>query len=147
MTIRKKAGSVADFLTSFPRDIVYSPRISTEIAMSEPTEGSFEIVKALHIERGKYGEIALDGLTVAIAVCVTGRLESDRVISLYIDDRATDAQVEALQTMLGGASVVLQAAQKILRMIAPYGACLVDHDEQKKDPGENDPWATCASTH
>ncbi len=147
MTTRKKAGPVDNFITSFPCDIVFPPRISTEIAMWEPTEDSFEILRTFHIERGQYGEIVLDGLTVAIAVRVTGPLDSDRIVSLYIDDRATDAQVEALRTMFGGGAVVLQAAEKIRLMAGPGVSRCVDLDEQEKDPWENDPWATCRSSH
>jgi len=57
-----------------------------------------------HIETGKYGDIALDGLSVALAVHTPGPMaDGNWSVAAYIDQRADDKQTEALGAIFTGA--------------------------------------------
>ena len=50
-----------------------------------------------HIDSGKYGDIALDGLNVALAVHTPGPMaDGNWSVAAYIDEHADDKQTEAL---------------------------------------------------
>jgi hypothetical protein len=56
-----------------------------------------------HIESGRYGDIALDGLNVAVAVHTPGPMaEGNWSVAAYIDERADEKQTEALGAIFGG---------------------------------------------
>jgi hypothetical protein len=58
---------------------------------------------AWHIERGKYGDIALDGLNVALAVHAPGNMVQTKwKAAAYFDDKASQAQNEALHQIFSG---------------------------------------------
>jgi len=60
-------------------------------------------VLAFHVDRGNYGEIALDGLNVVLAAHAPGPMaEGAWTLAVYIDDRATDEQADALEAIFGG---------------------------------------------
>jgi hypothetical protein len=57
----------------------------------------------VHIDRGRYGEVALDGLNVALAVHWPGPMvEGNGSVGAYIDQRANDQQTEALGAIFTG---------------------------------------------
>ncbi len=73
------------------------------IVLSEPTEGDCTAIVAWHIDQGRYGDTSLDGLNAAVGVYTPGNMkEKDWRAALYIDDRATAEQQEALTTIFGG---------------------------------------------
>jgi len=73
------------------------------VFLSPPTQGDCTAVVAWHIDRGKYGEVSLDGLNVALAVHAPGNMaETKWKAAAYFDDTASDAQTEALQTIFSG---------------------------------------------
>jgi hypothetical protein len=56
-----------------------------------------------HIESGKYGGLALDGLNVALAIQTPGPMaEGNWSVAAYIDQRADDKQTEALGAEIPG---------------------------------------------
>ncbi len=58
---------------------------------------------AWHIEKGKYGDTSLDGLNVALAAYSPGHMMKVKWdIALYLDEKATPAQREALTTIYAG---------------------------------------------
>ena len=58
-----------------------------------------------HIESGKYGSVALDGLNVALAIQTPGPMaEGNWSVAAYIDERADDKQAEALGAIFTGAA-------------------------------------------
>lgn len=70
---------------------------------SAPTEGECTVLLAWHINKGKYGDVALDGLNVALAIFAPGHmLQVKWDIALYLDEKATSQQREALTTIYGG---------------------------------------------
>ncbi len=71
---------------------------------SRPTEGVCDVALAFHIDRGDYGAIALDGLSVALIAHTPGPMaDGNWTVALYIDEGANDRQVEALGAIFGGA--------------------------------------------
>jgi len=73
------------------------------VFLSPPTEGECTVLVAWHIEKGKFGDVALDGLNVALAVHAPGNMvETKWKAAAYFDDQATDAQNDALHAIFGG---------------------------------------------
>ena len=73
------------------------------VFLSPPTEGDCTVLIAWHIDEGRYGDTALDGLNVALVVYAPGTMvETKWKAGAYFDDRATDKQAEALHAIFGG---------------------------------------------
>lgn len=70
---------------------------------SRPTEGICDVAMIFHIENGRYGDVALDGLNVALAVHAPGPMgQGNWAVAAYIDNRANEKQTEALGTIFTG---------------------------------------------
>ena len=70
---------------------------------SAPTEGFCNAIGAWHVDQGKFGNLALDGLNFALLVDATGNMvESKWKAASYIDDKASEAQKNALLTIFSG---------------------------------------------
>jgi hypothetical protein len=70
---------------------------------SKPTEGVCDVVLAFHIEKGKYGDVSLDGLNVAMVAHTPGPMANGNwTVAAYIDERANDQQTEALGAIFSG---------------------------------------------
>ena len=70
---------------------------------SAPTEGKCTVLLAWHINKGKYGDVALDGLNVAMAAYAPGHmLQVKWDVALYLDEKATPQQRDALTTIYAG---------------------------------------------
>jgi hypothetical protein len=73
------------------------------VFLGDPTEGVCTVLLGFHIEKGKTGTHGLDGLNFALAVFCPGNMMTNKwEAALYLDQRATDPQREALLTILGG---------------------------------------------
>jgi len=62
-------------------------------------------VLAYHIRRGRYGDVVLDGLNLLGLSSFTGNIwdgKTKAALGLYIDERASATQREALQAIWGG---------------------------------------------
>lgn len=71
----------------------------------DPTFGTCDGVLAWHINEGTYGDVRLDGLNVLMVASFSGNIwgeHSDEYAGVFFDDRADDAQREALQMVFGG---------------------------------------------
>lgn len=72
---------------------------------SRPTEGFCNVPLIFHIDSGRYGKVALDGLNVLVVLCAPGVMaEGDWSIATYIDERADDEQTQALAAIFTGAA-------------------------------------------
>jgi hypothetical protein len=72
---------------------------------SRPTEGICDVALIFHIEEGRYGDVALDGLNVALAVHTPAAMgEGNWAVAAYIDERADEKQTEALGSIFTGAA-------------------------------------------
>ena len=68
-----------------------------------PTEGDCQLLVGWHIEKGSLGQVALDGLNAALAVYSPGHmLQTKWQAALYLDEKANDAQKNALTQIFGG---------------------------------------------
>ena len=77
---------------------------------SDPTQGFCEAIVAWRIQEGLYGNTRLDGLNVVSYVRMPGNIfQGNWTAGLYLDQRATQEQVEALESIFSG-----QAGDRIL---------------------------------
>jgi hypothetical protein len=70
-----------------------------------PTSGHCEGVLAWHIQRGQYGDVTLDGLSVMAVGVFDGNIwegKTKATMGLFLDERADGRQREALQMIFGG---------------------------------------------
>jgi len=73
------------------------------VFLSPPTEGECRVLIAWHVDQGKDGEVALDDLNVAMAITAPGTMvETKWRAALYLDQRASDPQKQALTRIFGG---------------------------------------------
>ncbi len=73
------------------------------VFLSPPTTGECTVLIAWHIEQGRYGTVALDGLNVAFAVHTPGHmLQTKWEVAAYLDSRASGAQKDALTKIFTG---------------------------------------------
>jgi hypothetical protein len=70
---------------------------------ARPTQGHCEGGWAWHVERGRYGDTPLDGLAFGVWVQWPGAIhEGDGQAVVLYDERADEAQREAIETLVGG---------------------------------------------
>ena len=68
-----------------------------------PTDGHCEGFEVLRIDRGRYGDVKLDGLNVAMLYAWRGPIfEGKGQMQVVIDERANAGQRAAIQDLLGG---------------------------------------------
>jgi hypothetical protein len=72
---------------------------------SQPTEGVCNLAVIFHVDNGKYGDVTLDGLNVALAIQFPGPMhEGNGAVGAYIDKRADEKQTEALGAIFTGSA-------------------------------------------
>ena len=70
---------------------------------ARPSQGSCDVALVFHIDRGRYDQVSLDGLNVAVIAHTPGAMaDGNWTIAAYIDERADDAQTAALGAIFGG---------------------------------------------
>jgi hypothetical protein len=75
------------------------------VFLSRPTEGNCTVVLGWHIDAGHYADVDLSGLNVGLAVDSPGTMhEVPWNAALYLDERATDKQRDALVKIFSGQS-------------------------------------------
>jgi hypothetical protein len=68
-----------------------------------PTQGHCEGMWTWHVDSGRYGDVALDELTFTVAVQWPGAIHEGNGHGVFlVDERADDAQREAIATLMGG---------------------------------------------
>jgi hypothetical protein len=73
------------------------------IMLSDPTEGTCTALVGWHIDAGRFGDVALDGLNVAVGIHTPGNMVAkDWTAVLYLDERASEAQRNALTQIFAG---------------------------------------------
>ena len=79
------------------------PRNPQGGAMARPTEGNCCVPLVFHIEEGRHGSVALGGTRAAAAVRTPGPMgEGNWTFGLYIDERGTPEQRNALEAIFSG---------------------------------------------
>ena len=70
---------------------------------AQPTEGFCNVPLMFHIDAGRFGEIALDGLNVLVILHAPGVMaDGNWSAATYIDERANDEQTDALAAIFSG---------------------------------------------
>jgi hypothetical protein len=70
-----------------------------------PTQGKCEGGWTWHVERGRYGDVALNGLNFSVIVDWPGAIhEGNGHALILLDERADASQREAIETLLGGSA-------------------------------------------
>ncbi len=73
------------------------------VFLSPPTTGECTLFVGWHIDKGDYGSVSLDGLNVALAVHSPGHMATTKwKAALYFDDKASEAQKNALMQIFTG---------------------------------------------
>ena len=73
------------------------------VFLSAPTTGECRVLVGWHIERGAFGDVKLDSLNVALAAQTPGHmLQGKWRVALYLDERATPEQADALGKIFSG---------------------------------------------
>ena len=73
------------------------------VFLSPPTTGTCTLLVAWHIDQGRFEEIDLDGLNTVLAVHSPGHmLEVKWKVALYVDERGSQAQQDALSQIFSG---------------------------------------------
>ena len=81
---------------------VFCPCV-VSLGRARPTEGHCHTWMAVVVDEGHYGEADLAGLSVAILGDIPGRMaDGDWTVALYVDERASDAAVDAFGRILSG---------------------------------------------
>jgi hypothetical protein len=75
------------------------------VFLSPPTTGECTAVLGWHIDSGEFEDLSVDGLNVGLAVYVDGHMANGGWrVALYVDDRASEEQTEALGAIFSGAA-------------------------------------------
>jgi len=95
-----------DYFENCSCDVVCPCLISTKAPLTaKPTRGACEVPAIFHIDKGKYGDVTLDGLNVAVVIRTPGPMaDGNWTVAAYIDERASDQQAAALGQIFTGAA-------------------------------------------
>lgn len=73
------------------------------VMLSPPTGGTCTVLLGWHVDKGSYGNVALDGLNVALAAYAPGPMTQVKwKVALYVDQRASDPQRDGLVKIFSG---------------------------------------------
>lgn len=73
------------------------------VLLDAPTEGDCTAAVAWHIDSGNYGDVVLNDLNAALLAYTPGHmLQTKWKVALYLDERASSAQQEALGAIFSG---------------------------------------------
>lgn len=73
------------------------------VCLSPPSDGDCAALVAWHIDKGSLDDVQLDGLNVALFSVVPGHMmENKWRVALYLDQRASPAQLDALGKVFSG---------------------------------------------
>jgi hypothetical protein len=94
-----------DYFENCNCDVVCPCLVSAAAPLtSRPTQGFCDVGLFFHIDRGRYDQVTLDGLNVAVMAHTPGPMgEGNWSVAAYIDERADDRQTAALGAIFTGA--------------------------------------------
>jgi len=73
------------------------------VCLSPPSEGDCALLVGWHIDQGKFGDVTLDGLNSVLFAYSPGHmLQTKWKVALYLDERGTPEQQEALGKIFSG---------------------------------------------
>jgi hypothetical protein len=93
-----------DYFENCNCDVV-CPCLASSVAplTAQPSRGVCDVALIFHIDKGNYGDVALDGLNVSVIVHTPGPMaDGNWTAAAYIDERADDQQTAALGAIFTG---------------------------------------------
>ena len=93
-----------DYFENCNCDVV-CPCFASSVAplTARPSRGVCDVALIFHIDKGNYGDVALDGLNVSVIVHTPGPMaDGNWTAAAYIDERADDQQTAALGAIFTG---------------------------------------------
>jgi hypothetical protein len=108
---------------------------------STPTQGACEVAFGFHVDSGRFGEVPLDGLKVALIARTPGAMaDGNWQVALYMDDQADDEQNGALTAIFTGAAggVMASLAPLIGEVLGARSASIRWHASGKQRSMEVD---------
>ena len=93
-----------DYFENCNCDVV-CPCLASSVAplTARPSRGVCDLALIFHIDKGNYGDVALDGLNVSLIVHWPGPMaDGNGTAAAYIDERADDQQTAALGAIFTG---------------------------------------------
>lgn len=105
MATQKKWRLSGDYFENCNCDVVCPCLVSPAAPLTaRPTQGVCNVALLFHIDKGKYDEVPLNGLNVAVIAHTPGPMGlGNWTLAAYIDERANDQQAAALGAIFGGA--------------------------------------------
>lgn len=105
-TIETKWHLRGDYFENCNCNVVCPCELSPEGPLkASPSNGDCRAFLAFQIDDGSYGDVRLDGLNVAAVAHADGPMGNGGwKFAMYLDERADEAQREALQTIFSGAA-------------------------------------------
>src|ERR1044071_3128696 len=93
-----------DYFENCNCDVVCPCLVSTSAPLTaQPTQGACDVALLFHIESGRYDQVILDGLNVALVAHTPGPMgQGNWTVAAYIDERADDRQTAALGAIFTG---------------------------------------------
>jgi hypothetical protein len=101
---QKKWRLSGDYFENCNCDVVCPCFVSPVAPLTaRPSQGVCDVALIFHIDKGRYDEVSLDGLNVAVIGHTPGAMgEGNWTLAAYIDERANDLQTAALGAIFGG---------------------------------------------
>jgi hypothetical protein len=95
-----------DYFENCNCDVVCPCLVSPAAPLTaSPTQGRCDVALMIHIDQGRYGDVPLDGLNAVVVAHTPGAMaDGNWTVAAYVDERANDAQTQALDAILGGAA-------------------------------------------
>ena len=93
-----------DYFENCNCDVV-CPCLASSVAplTARPSRGVCDVALIFHIDKGNYGDVALDGLNVSVIVHTPGPMaDGNWTAAAYIDEQADDQQTAALGAIFTG---------------------------------------------
>ena len=96
----------AEYFENCNCDVVCPCEISAlGFLQARPDQGHCDVFLMFHINTGTFGEVQLDDLNVMLAARAPGpMIEGNWTAAIYLDERATGEQQQALGAIFGGAA-------------------------------------------
>jgi hypothetical protein len=96
----------AEYFENCNCDVVCPCEISAlGFLQARPDQGHCDVYLLFHINSGTYGDVRLDDLNVMLAARAAGpMIEGNWTAAMYLDERASGEQQEALGSIFGGAA-------------------------------------------
>lgn len=104
------------------------------VFLSPPTEGECRVLVAWHVDQGTDGAVDLSGLNVAMAIHSPGHMMQTKWrAALYLDERASPAQKDALTRIFAGqAGGHLEALASLIGDVLGVASVRIDYQTAGK---------------